>query len=182
MVSKIAGRLVSNRLRVCLLATVFIASVWAWPAGQVVGPGQAGAPQPPVAGTGFIAGQVVDATTGRPIGDAHVWLLRLSVTVGAGRGSVMPTPVVTDPSGRFFFSGLVAGSYSLRADRAGYTSPRALAVGIDVGENERYLNARLRLVRAASISGILRDTAGDPVTGTELLIFRRAVSNGRPGC
>jgi hypothetical protein len=150
-----------------LLAAVFIASAWAWPAGQV-------------AGTGLIAGQVVDATTGRPIGDATVVLLRLSVTVGVGRGSAAPAPVMTDPSGRFFCSGLVAGSYSVRADRAGYTSPRALAVGLDLGENERLLNARVRLVRGASIAGMLRDTAGDPIVGTEVLVFRRTLSNGRP--
>ena len=175
----------SNRLRACFLATVLVASAWARPAGQGIGPvaqGQAGASQAPVPATGFIAGQVVDATTGRPIGDATVMLLRLSVIIGPGRGSAAPpTPVVTDPSGRFFFSGLTPGSYSVRADRAGYTSPRTLAVAVELGENERQLNARVRLVRTASISGTLRDTAGDPIVGTELLVFRRTVINGRPG-
>jgi hypothetical protein len=162
-----------------LLAAVLVVST-AWPAGQVVGPAQAGAPQATVAGTGFIAGQVVDATTGRPIGEATVLLLRLSVVVG-GRGSgVLPVPVVTDPSGRFFFSGLGAGSYSVRADRVGYTAPRGLAVAIDLADGDRQLNTRVRLARNASISGMLRDTAGDPIVGTEVLTFRRVLVNGRP--
>ncbi len=169
----------SARFRFGLLLVTLGLAAGAWPSGQVgsIAPGP-GAQQSPA--NGFIAGQVVDATTGRPIPEATVTLLRLSVVVGAGRGVVGPSTVVTDPSGRYFFSGLPAGSYSLRAERPGYTLPRTIASGVDLGDSERVIDTRVRLVRTASITGMLRDTVGDPVVGTEVIAFRHAVVNGRP--
>lgn len=171
----------SARFRFGLLLATFALAAGAWPSGQVgsIAPGPPGAQQPPATGTGFIAGQVVDAATGRPVADATVTLLRLSVVVGAGRGIVGPSTVVTDPSGRYFFSGLPAGSYALRGERTGYVPPRTLASGVEIGDGERVVDRRIRLVRSASITGMLRDTAGDPVVGTEVIAFRRAVVNGR---
>ena len=172
----------SVRFRFGLLLVTLGLAAGAWPSGQVgsIAPGP-GAQQPQAPATGFIAGQVIDATTGRPIGDATVTLLRLTVVVGAGRGVVGPSTVITDPSGRYFFSALPAGSYSLRAERPGYVLPRTLASGVEIGDGERAIDTRVRLVRMASITGMLRDTVGDPVVGTEVIAFRRTVINGRAG-
>ena len=164
----------SNRLRACLLATVFIASAWGRPAGQVVGQGQPGQQQPPIAGTGFIAGQVVDSAAGRPIPEAQVQIVARN-TPGA-RGVAVPA-IVADAQGRFFFRGLVPGTYSLLANQTGYAAVRQAL--IEVADNERVLDAVVRLTKLATVTGSLRDSAGDPVVGTEVLAFQRTFTSGR---
>ena len=165
----------SNRLRACLLAIVFNASAWAWPAGQVVGQGQAGQQQPTVAGTGFIAGQVVDSATGRPIPEAQVMILARNTP--GGRGVVGVPAILADAQGRFFFRGLIPASYSLTANQTGYTT-RGPAL-IEIADNERVLDAVIRLTKLATVTGSLRDNAGDPVVGTEVLAFARNFTTGR---
>jgi len=167
---------VSNRLRACSLATVFIASAWAWPAGQVgsIPPGQAGAQQPPPTGTAFIAGQVVDSVTGRPISEAQIVAIGRNMP-GAGRAGL--PAVLADAQGRFFFRGLVTGSYSLTANQAGYLALRPTL--IEVSDNERVLDAVIRLTKLATVTGSLRDNVGDPVVGTEVLALARNFTTGR---
>src|SRR5512140_1092672 len=100
--------------RFALLVAVLIASVAAWPAGQVPPPQpiQSAQQPPPAMGTGFIAGQVVDSA-GKPISEATVMVNGMAPAPAAGRGGVVPpqTPVTTDAQGRFFFANLPAGNY-----------------------------------------------------------------------
>ena len=167
----------SHKFRLGLLLLAALALPTAWPAGQVAGqPGRGTAPSPPVAGTGFVAGQVVDSVTGRPIPEAQVSLLARTLLT-AGRAVAIP-PLVADPQGRFFFRGLAPGAYIVMASQRGYSLLRSPM--IDVADNERVLDAIVRLTRLATVTGFIRDSAGDPVVGIEILAFLQVYSNGRP--
>ena len=127
--------------------------------------------------TGFIAGVVIDSG-GRPIPEAMV---SMSGAPAGGRGMAMPG-VIADERGRFFFRNVAAGVYRLQASKAGYGAIRSgVQFVVEVADGERVVDGRIRLARVASIAGIVRDTAGDPVVGTEILLFRRTIVNGRQG-
>src|SRR5689334_11265275 len=124
--------------RFVMLVAVLIASFVAWPAGQVMGQApQPGTPvQPAVTGTAFLAGQVVDVATGRPISEVQVQVSGRSG--GSGRGFANLS-VATDAQGRFFFRNLAAAVYTIRVQRSGYTPVRNAM--IELGDNERIINA-----------------------------------------
>jgi hypothetical protein len=98
-----------------------------------------------------------------------------------GRASASSAQLITDGQGRFVFGSLPAGTFTMSATRTGYLPPRAAPqVFVDLGNAEKVVDARVRLTRVASLSGILRDEVGDPVVGTDVLVIRREVINGRP--
>jgi len=164
--------------RFVMLVGVLVATMAAWPAGQVAAPpvpGQA-AGQPPVTGTGFIAGQVVDSVSGRPVPSATV-MMTGAVTPGRRGGAGATNIITADEQGRFFFRNLVAALYTITATKPGYATTRP---GLfDVGDAERVVDARVRVSKLAAVSGYLRDGAGDPVVGTEVLAFQQSFTSGR---
>lgn len=171
--------------------TMFLACVavltWAiaWPLGQV--PAPAAAP----AGTGLIAGQVVDVPGGRPVPEATVVLLGRPTGPGAaatpagrgaapGRGSASSQgPIGADAQGRFVFGSLPAGSYTIQASRPGYQIAPSSPM-IELADGARELDVRIRLTKLGALSGTLRDESGDPVVGVDVIGFRRFTFNGRP--
>jgi len=162
-----------SRSHAVVLAGLLAASgTWASVAGQ-----QRGQPLPPTGlGKGFLSGQVVDANSDRPIAGAQV------VTVAvAGRIGAPQAPVVADSQGRFFFANLPAGSYQFQILKAGYSmiTLQNYLRTIDLTEAERITTLKFRLVRLASIGGVVRDDGGDPVPGVDVMAFDRTVTNGR---
>ena len=135
-------------------------------------PGQQGKPA-----TGFIAGTVVDSA-GRPIPEAMV-----SITGALAGGRAMALPgVIADERGRYFFRNVAPGIYRLQASKTGYGAIRSgMQFVVELADGERVVDRRIRLAKVASIAGTVRDTAGDPVVGTEILLFRRTIVNGRQG-
>jgi hypothetical protein len=129
---------------------------------------QAPSQQPP---TAVVAGRVIDTSSGRPIAD-------VVVTLAGVRQA--PRPVITDARGRFVFAGLTGGTISLSATRVGYVSASPIARAFPVKAGERLTDLTIRLSPLSSISGTVRDDAGDPVVGVEVIAFRRAIVNGRP--
>ena len=138
--------------------------------------------------SGIIIGQVVDATTNRPVPEADVRLR-------TGNGQTPPAGrVIADSEGRYFFAGLAAGTYQLQAAKAGYAEgfygmrrpPRITALpgvdglGLELREGQRVLDATILLWKHASISGVVTDETGEPMVGIIVRPFMRTIVNGRP--
>ena len=133
---------------------------------------RAGGPPPPMIGTAFLAGQVVETVSGKPVPGADVRLI--------GPRGFWPS-VSVDTQGRFFFANLPAGSYRLEASMPGYQSAiTGAARAITLTDGDRHTSARVRLVKLTSLSGTVRDESGDPATGTEVVALRRGIVIGRP--
>ncbi|MEI6246536.1 MAG: carboxypeptidase-like regulatory domain-containing protein, partial [Acidobacteriota bacterium] len=67
---------------------------------------QQGPPAPAAPATGFLAGQIVEYPSGRPVAGATVTLL------GRNDPRIGPrSPVLTDTQGRFYFANLLPGPY-----------------------------------------------------------------------
>ncbi len=138
------------------------------------------AAQAPAAATGFVAGQVLETGSSRPVPGATVQILGRGVAVGqiniaganVARGQV---PVVADSQGRFYFNGLLPGAYAFVASMPGYTS----VIGgrmVDVSPGARIVDWKVRIAKYAVLAGTLRDPSGDPIVGTEVLALERVVT------
>ncbi len=116
--------------------------------------------KPPVA-TAKITGRIVAADTGRP-------LRRVAVTLMA-----MPSKATrvteTDRNGRYEFSGLLAGRYSVRPNKDGYVviSPDPFSVGLAVDLSEAQVAGEVdfALPRGSVIAGRITDEFGEPLAG-----------------
>ena len=132
----------------------------------------------PAAPTGLLAGRVIDADTGEPIGGARVMLAGAQPGPTASGG---PTAhiVISDSQGRFYFAGLPPGPYLPIPSREGYVEV-VTAQPFRLSAGARVTDVRARLRRLGSITGTLRDDAGDPVVGVEVIAYKRSVHQGRP--
>src|SRR6187397_2246291 len=117
-------------------------------------PAQQGGAPPPQTGTGFITGRVTEGNTTRPVPGAIVALF-------GGSGAGPARMVGADEQGRFYFAGLPPGSFQINATRPGYLQMAA------------FLPRPLVLA-----AGERRDDVGDVVVGTDVMAFRRALTNG----
>jgi hypothetical protein len=147
------------------------------------------ADQPPqTPATGLVAGQVIDATTRRPLGGAVVTLAAATEAQPASEGTTVRqrATVVANGQGQFVFRDVPAGSYSLTSTgdnyapgalgrrRPGWPSqPLVLAAG------ERATGVVIGMWRLASISGVVRDDRGEPVIGVHPTARRRTLKGGR---
>jgi hypothetical protein len=138
---------------------------------------------PPGPRTGLIVGQVVDATTGAPIGEAVVQLTtpKYFNNPTAPKGRVM-----ADGEGRFFFTDLPAGEYYLQATKDGYArgeygQRRASGQSqlLSVGEGERLSDVKLLVWKYGAIDGTVVDEAGEPVVGVAVRALVKNVVAGR---
>jgi hypothetical protein len=136
--------------------------------------------------TGLIVGQVIEAGSNRPVPEAIVSLTGSGATVDPrDRGR----RVMADAEGRFFFGDLSPGTYTLRAQKAGYPQnsygPRqpplsgAAPDSIQLAEGERRGDATIVLWKYATLSGTVVDEAGEPVIGVDVRALRRSFAGGR---
>lgn len=131
----------------------------------------------PAAPTGLLAGRVVDADTGEPIGSARVMLAGAQPGPTAGGGPI-GNVVITDSQGRFYFAGLPPGPYLPIPSREGYVEV-VTAQPFRLSEGARIVDVKTRLRRLGSITGTLRDDAGDPIVGMEVVAYKRMIQQGR---
>jgi len=116
----------------------------------------------PQTGTAIIRGRVVGAATGDPIRKARV---SISSDAPGPRD-----PAFTDGQGRFVFTDLPAGRYSIVAAKPGFAKTVFGAKGlvgpstrIDVANGEDVDGIEVRMPRSGAISGHIVDEFGDPV-------------------
>jgi hypothetical protein len=131
----------------------------------------------PVARAAFeISGTLVDANTGQPVPRARVAIA--SVTQ---RDNF--TTMVTREDGRFSFSDLDPGKYTLTAQARGYllqafNQHDQFASSIVVGPNLESTGLVFRLPPEGAISGVVVDEAGEPVREAEVLLYETGLSGG----
>jgi hypothetical protein len=128
------------------------------------------APATQITGTAVISGQVVsEEDPERPIR-----LAKVQLSSSALRRELM---VTSDSSGRFMFSRLPAGRYSLSVSKPGLAStaygakrPGGAGVPIVVAEGEQ-VPVTVRIARGAVISGTVRDATGEPAADVRMQVL-----------
>jgi hypothetical protein len=145
------------------LALVPVALAALLPMRVMAGLPQQAATQP----TGVIAGRVVDAATGEPVAGAQVELRESGMPSAR---TVATTTQTTTAEGAFEFASLPAASFVLSARAEGYLlsgsgvrRPGDFQGGVALQSGERLTNLVLKLWRAGTISGTVRDESGEPV-------------------
>jgi protocatechuate 3,4-dioxygenase beta subunit len=149
-------------------------------------------------GTASISGTVVSTDTGRPIRDARVSLNGLAGAVPAGRGIAPPTPdapgpptlsisrtAVSDSQGRFTFTRLAAGRYSVSVNRDGYLSasygqsrPNAGTFpAIELADGQQRAIS-IGMIRGGVLAGRVFDEDGEPMRNVQVQAWRLDRSSG----
>jgi protocatechuate 3,4-dioxygenase beta subunit len=131
----------------------------------------------------FIAGQIVDAVSNRPVGDVVV----TASLSGAGQSlATGQRKVLTDGSGRFAFQGLPAGRYSISTKRPGYLNgglgeraPHTGGVPLQLRDGERVVDLRILVWKQAVIRGRVTDEAGEAAVGVQVTALRRTMLSGQ---
>jgi protocatechuate 3,4-dioxygenase beta subunit len=153
--------------------------------GAVSVPGILGTPgvQPPrdiqtQTGQSIVRGRIIGTDTGQPLRRA---LVRIT---GANLRGLRST--LTDADGRYEFTGLPAGSFTVTADKPAYaawtfgqTQPLTPGKPVVVTANQIVDNVDIRLPRGAVISGRILDEFGDPVPDVQVAPLRTEYMNGQ---
>jgi len=157
---------------------VVAAGAVAWVSAQArmaVGTGQRTA----TPGTAVIIGRVIDGMTGAAVSGA-------AVTIGGTSAPRAGSTVLVDSQGRFFFSALAPGVFTLSVQKNGYaagaygrTRPGGPSQSIELRDAERRTDVAIRIWRWASITGQVIDEAGEPLAGVNVMAFRRNWVAGR---
>jgi protocatechuate 3,4-dioxygenase beta subunit len=122
-----------------------------------------------------ITGRVVDGVTGRPM---KMVTVRLISEAGGRSGQ-------TDEAGVFDFTGLSAGRYNVRVQKAGYVSlaygqRRPLLPGtplqLDAGQHIKGIE--FRMPRGSVVSGTISDELGEPMPGITVRLLRYQYDQG----
>lgn len=147
------------------------------------------APPPQPSRTGLIVGQIVDASTGRPIGGARVSLGGPSSPPQSSSAPPAPSArplILTGTDGRFLFRDLPAGNFSISAVKPGHSDgaygrrrPDGPNQQLRLGDGERIGDVILRLWKFGAITGTVIDEAGEPLVGVQIRAMRRVFVAGR---
>ena len=133
--------------------------------------------------TGLIAGRVVDAYSGEPIGGVSVSLQGVAsieaVIDATGKVTVLPnTPIGTDSQGRFAIGSVRAGNYTVLAvGPAGFGSASA---AVELAADQSITDVTVRVARLGSISGTVRDESGDPIVRMRVDVHLKRTAGFRP--
>ncbi|HYV76219.1 MAG TPA: carboxypeptidase regulatory-like domain-containing protein [Candidatus Binatia bacterium] len=151
-----------------------------WPASVLLLPllGLAQTSGPAQASSSYkIAGVVVDSTNGQPLCAANV-------SIYGSENRELAWHVTTASDGRFLFSALPAGKYTLTGSAHGYRAQGFhqhgdYFIGIAIGPNLDSEHITFRLVADARIEGKMLDDSGEPVRQASVSLYLRNADSGR---
>jgi hypothetical protein len=126
---------------------------------------------------------------GRSTDAAGAPLRKTALTLRASGGTQPQTlySATSDSAGRYSFDAVEPGTYTLSAERAGFLpkmyrgSPHVTMWQITLTAGQHLKEINLALTRAATISGSVLDSDGDPVAGIAVSLGRPGYQNGRRG-
>jgi protocatechuate 3,4-dioxygenase beta subunit len=128
-------------------------------------------------GTATITGVVVVSGTGVPARRS-----RVTITSQEAR---MTRNTVADENGRFAFSNLPAGRYSLTAAKPGHIAssygqsrPGLPGTPIQLDDGQKF-EARLQITRGGVLTGVVLDEDGDAIPGIQVRALRYVRQNGQ---
>jgi hypothetical protein len=140
---------------------------------------------PETTGTGIIAGTVMTDD-----GD-HKPVRRATVTLGGTeannlRAGQSPRQTMTDDQGRFLFSSLPSGTFSVTATKPGfltgyYGSKRAgrgPSAPVILAAAQRVTDVAIAMVHGASITGVIVDQNGRPQPDVRVSVYESRMQNG----
>lgn len=123
-----------------------------------------------------IAGTIVSKTDGHPLTNARVVLASVKARQN-------PQSVVTSDEGKFEFTGLPAGKYSLTGAKRGFTTSSydqhyifSTAIVTGAGLDTEHLV--LRLAPHSIISGRVLDEVGEPIRDAQVSLYRDSQFDG----
>ncbi len=132
-------------------------------------------PAAPVAGTASITGVVTMAGSGQPAARARVSL----------GGNSTPRNTSTDELGRFAFTALPAGRYSLNASKSGclgasygQSRPGRPGTPVQLADGQEF-EARLQMYRGGVLTGTIVDEHGELTAGTPVRVMRWNLQSGQ---
>jgi carboxypeptidase family protein len=135
--------------------------------------------QPPLSGTAVIAGRILAADSGQPLRRAQVRLAAPEL----GRDTETAS---TDADGRYEFTNLPAGRYTVLVSRSGYLplrygQRRPLEQGkpLQLLDRQTIEHVDFALPRMSLISGRVTDEVGEPIAGVTMYALRWTYFDGR---
>jgi len=132
---------------------------------------------PQIQGTAMILGQVITGDAGTPVRRA-----RVNLTGQELRGQ---KSAVTDDDGRFVFTLLPAGRYTLNATKAGYVTiaygakaPGRAGTPIQLADGQKLDSKPMSLPKGGVVTGVVLDENGEPAPGTPVRAMRQVIRTG----
>jgi protocatechuate 3,4-dioxygenase beta subunit len=171
-----------STLAVSFLSSVAVIAQMAQGGGRLGGPQpliprDAARLQPVAAGTATLSGTVVVTGAGTPARRA-----RVTLNAADGGGSRTAT---TNEDGRYAFTGLAAGRYTVSVSKAGHvgvsfgaTRPGRPGTPVQLADGQRF-TANLQLPRGGVVTGTVLDEYGEPAPATQVRVLRYVLQAGR---
>ena len=132
---------------------------------------------PPVVGTGSVSGVIVMAGAGQPARKTRVTLSGMELRGGRS--------TTTDDQGRFSFTALPAGRYTLNANKPGHLPvsygqrrPGLQGTQIQLSDGQKF-QVQLQIPRASVITGTVLDENGEATPNTPVRALRYVMQSGR---
>ncbi len=121
-----------------------------------------------------LSGTVVNSLTGAPLG-------KVELMAEGTQGGIPPFSTYTDAKGNFAMVNLPAGQYRLKGHRNGYLDtyygarrPGRGGTVIVLEAGQELKDLQVKLAPFGVISGIVRDTDGEPMSGAEVVLYRQS--------
>jgi len=143
----------------------------------------------PAPAAGSIEGQILNANTGAPLRKASVRLVGTqpqNQALNGGRG--VPPSVLsrdTDDQGRYKFTGLEAGRYSISATRTGFLRqsygarrPGYGGIPVFLSDNQQARGIDMKMTPQAVIIGRVLDEDGDPMPNIPVRLMKLVYISG----